>query len=264
VTADAPEDATRDAPPEATVPPADGAMPPPPPDAPPPPPPNDAGFDAANVDAASVDASGWSPLALPGLVLWLNGDVGFTGTQWHDQSGRFNDATAGQGNVPPTSTTTLHGHAIVACGDVFMSIPDSTDFQWGTGDFGVFVVVSATGGPVIWEKQNAANGSLFLFQSGMGFEAELPMTNVVIGIPPNPAFHVLTVRGAAMELRIDGYVSTGPPNTVDISETNTPVNLCRGRTGESLSLGELIVVKGTVSDGNLAIATAYLRGKFGL
>ncbi len=127
----------------------------------------DSGGDASSVDSGGdVDGGSFDPLSVPGLVLWLEGDVAASittqlndagvskVTKWADQTSHHNDAV-GFAQFPvadPTvksgainSLPAMHFDQGTATSGSFgqeLTIADNADtsLQWGTGDFLVAIV----------------------------------------------------------------------------------------------------------------------------
>jgi hypothetical protein len=103
--------------------------------------------DAANDAGADV----WSPKAIPGLVLWLDGTRELTPAdggsvaKWTDQSGSGNNALppeAGTGTAPAVALNGIGGSPAVHFNGTtdYLVVPDSPSLQFGTGEFIVVVV----------------------------------------------------------------------------------------------------------------------------
>lgn len=234
--------------------------------------PGDAGSDAGS--DGEVDSGEWTPKQLPGLQLWLDTRVGIVPNpsdpgrvrRWLDQSGNGHHATAVQSNDPePTlDPAALNGLNVVRCDtQASMTIDDAPGFKFGTGDFGVVAVakvnVSSNGGPGIYSKDNVRlylDSSKTLRLSTAGGEAS------VSGIPVDK-FQVLSARGTQLEVRGGGNIGNGPKSTADL-DSNAPVSICTSSSSQPIALAEMLVVKGTLSDADLAKTESYLKAKFGL
>ncbi len=75
-------------------------------------------------------------------------------------------------------------------------------------------------------------------------------------------FALYIARGKKMEVRAGGKTGTGPTTTIDVNDTN-PAFICRGTTDNPAAIAELMVVKGTLSDADIAQATKYVKNKYG-
>lgn len=232
----------------------------------------DAGEDAA------VDAGPFSPAQLAGLQLWLDGAVGiaidpmYPGQvkAWLDQSGQGHDATAEgtPGDGPKVVSSAIAGKTAVLCDkQAFFRAADAPGLQFGTGDWGMIVVAKIgkvqTSSPLtILGKSQALRvtvnqADVFGIQANGGGAA-------IANLPIN-SFQIMSARGAKLEVRANGNVGTGPTTTADLSEPGPPLDLCGGgSSGLSMTLAEMIVVKGTLDDASLAKTVSYLKTKFGL
>lgn len=246
------------------------------------------GADAADEDAAETipdagpepDDAGppLSPSDVPGLVLWLEGDLGVvadprrTGSiaKWQDQSGNGNDAIYGgdpiSGGYLTVDSAAQNGHDALSCGAT-LGIADDPSLTFGTGDFLVIEVVKADliHGGTYWDKTSGAPGeSLVANVSGTPqFEAFVGEKHAIVAAPPgNGIFVILTMRGQATSLRVNGVQANGGTNTVDLTEPNVPVTICGGRPEQETA--EVIAVKGSVSIEDTRRIEKYLRIKYAL
>jgi hypothetical protein len=231
----------------------------------------DAGSDGG--DAGSE----WTPAQLPGLVLWLDDTYGMVldpqhpGTliHWLDRSGRHNDATLSGVYYAVNGTTAfayagygldpgiLNGLNAVSCpnegyeyGTPTFTVPSTGDFDFGTGDFGVVMVTQNVGTP--WSSTG-------LVLNGGGNTLVVEGQSVTVSSPPPARFNYVVARGAALSLDVNGATATGPTNTQGIPASN--VSLCPGSGGD---IAEVIAVKGSLSDTDVANVTTYVKSKFGL
>src|SRR5256885_1609798 len=90
-------------------------------------------------------ACGWTPSALPGLVLWLDAGFGVpagadqTVSAWRDRSGHDNDATPGSGQLRPVLATAANGRPMIffrsfdGTGGAHLTIPDAPTLPFATG-----------------------------------------------------------------------------------------------------------------------------------
>jgi hypothetical protein len=103
---------------------------------------------------AEMDAP-WTPLALDGLVLWLDAATGVTTTtgervmRWADQSSHGHHALQNIARARPVLLPGNTGHPWVMFGmddqlDIFMRISDTEALQWGIGDFAIWIVGRST------------------------------------------------------------------------------------------------------------------------
>ncbi len=236
----------------------------------------------AHDDRAAADAGPWTPKQLSGLALWLDDTVGIVRdpgngarvVRWLDQSGRGHDATAEESNgeLPSLDSAAITGKDAVLCDkQTYLRVEDSADLQFATGDWAIVMVAKfgiAVGlsGPLLYEKGSgtglvvSVNGSgnvgVLTYGAGGGSAA---VANVA-----SDAFHIMSVRGKDLEVRAAGNVANGA-STSDVSAPGEGIRLCGSAISSIYTeLVELIVVKGTMTDEDLAKTEAYLKTKFGL
>jgi hypothetical protein len=225
---------------------------------------------------ASTDA-GWTPQALPGLAIWLNDDVGVvrdpTHTsamlRWLDQSGHNNTATV-QANQRyfEVDPQVANGHDAYHCpgnGSVLV-IADDPSLQWGTGGFAIGVVYEADQQMGFWQKDaQLGNGLDFSRTSTNDLALWIGGVTVVLAPQGNKPFHAAITRGPKMEIFEDGFSAAGPTTALDVSNTGTQVRICNGTgTSQNLEIAEVVAVKGSLSDADLAQLQSYFKAKFGL
>jgi hypothetical protein len=219
---------------------------------------------------------------LPGLVVWLDDTVGVVQSpsmagvvaRWLDQSGQGNTAnpvnTQGAAGFNFTiDPAVVNGHDAIICpaNGTWLSISDGADVQFGTGDFGILVVERFAGSGDFVDKLDTMGGgpgwSLGLSSGIYGLTTA--SGSAVVAATNSGNFHIIAGRGALLRIAADTATGTGPTNTSDLDFVGGAMRLCFGGTiGIQNELAEVIVVKGTLSDANLANATAYLKTKFGL
>lgn len=220
-----------------------------------------------------ADAGDWNPRDMAGLMLWLDGSKGVVEDpvkpgkvyKWQDRSGHGNDAIVASSESPTIDANAVNGKGAVKCiNGSYLSVADTNTLKFGTGDYGVITIAKATVaanvGPTFFEKGVVAQITgeksfrLITVQGGGG---EAVVQNV-----PIDTFALYVARGSQMEVRAGGKVGTGPKTTIDISDTN-PAYVCRGTVDASTTIAEIMVVKGTLSDADIAHANAYVKAKYG-
>jgi hypothetical protein len=236
--------------------------------------------DAAATDGAA-DSGPWSPGNLPGLSLWLNGDVGvdlgsmapIQVTRWRDQSGHGLDfvpyGTGCSGvacNIMSYGPALANGHGAIACTGssalVLAQGVTGTPLNFGTGDFAIAQVFMSTS--ILTESWFQPAGlSLGIDTSGnCAFDISGVGGVLIPQMNPN-AWHALTARGAAMDLMTDwGQSATGPTNAgavITTADGGAMLGLCLGA-----DIAEVVAVKGKLSDADRTSLMAYLKAKYRL
>jgi hypothetical protein len=249
------------------------------------------------VDSPS-DAPPWSPAMLSGLVLWLEGGSGLSlvdggsAIEWLDRSGQHNDATTAAG-APTINSTGIAGQPAVSFNGSsdYLVVSDSTSLQLGTGDFAA-AVVAAHSTPLsqygmFYVKQNSgmfpyfglalvanANsiGDLYAQLSLSGSAVSTASATYNDGHPFVFVAHRFTAGGSTtptVAVRVNGVESgseTAAVLGVDLSAPSYPVLIGGTPNGQDVmgNIAAELVVKGPVSDGDIASLEAYLMGKYGL
>lgn len=255
--------------------------------------------DSSVADAADA-APPWSPASLAGLVVWLDGSKGVSvsnGTvqNWHDQSNNNNNAfNLTPANQPTTVASVVNGLPVIrfdGSGKQWLNIFDTATLQFGTADFAIVEVMAYTN--VASSNGNTGYGALWV-KSGpngpfpgaalFGNDPTVPNASIRAQVTSglfadtsktsfnDGKFHIVGMRrsGTTMEVRADGAQGGTLMNaTTDISAAGSDVWI-GGRGGSSFQqalkgdIAEIIVVKGTVSDPNIASVEGYLKTKYAL
>jgi hypothetical protein len=235
------------------------------------------------------------PATLSGVVTWLDAQESSTLqvtasklTKWTDRSAFQHDAVAVSGHEPTVGTDTSKNLPIVKFNASDMTLAGAgTDpsLQFGdTGDFLVEIVMFNTNSDsIILHNMNtstAANGLNIAIISG-----DMKVSfGVTYGLSPAAHDAVNTLDG---KLRAFGFHRTASGTTATVRNNGTPgtpatltvtnittglpvhvgafdatrVNAQQMMTG---AIGELVIVKGTVSDPDRASLEAYLMTKWKL
>jgi hypothetical protein len=227
---------------------------------------------------ADVDAAAWTPKQLTGLSLWLDDTVGVVKDpanagrvkRWLDQSGQGNNAegTGGDGvtMLPAFNPAAVGGKDAIDCDvQTFFTIADAPSLKFGTGDFAIVLVSKVTAPGSLFTKSSGdlsltvtPESTLTLSTAGAGGGVAL-----LAGTPTNK-FSVIAARGATLRVQVGINTATGAVSTSDVSSSNAPWSLCQSSISQKISLAEVIAVKGTLTDADLAKTLGYLNAKFGL
>lgn len=242
--------------------------------------PSDGGTDAAPdvLDGGDGgDAGAWTPKKLAGLSVWLDDTVGIVKDpakagrikRWLDQSGNGNDANGEGGDgitmSPALDPSAIAGKDAVVCDlQTILRIPSTPSVQFGTSDFAILMVakLGALGGSGITLYHKTDIQLLVLSTAELRMQASSELLS--IPLVPTDKFLIFSARGKALDLRAGSASTTGATSTADLSGGNVAVTLCQGTISTTPSIAEVIVVKGTVNDADLALTTGYLKKKFGL
>ena len=232
-------------------------------------------MEEAGNDASTSDGGAWTPAQLSGLSLWLDDTVGVVIDpvhagrikRWLDQSGKGNNAegTGGDGVTmsPTLDPAALGGKDVIACDlQTILTVPSVDSLKFGTGDFGIVMVAKVAASSTLYAKD-----SLFL-QVTAGRDLRLDTNTsgayAVLADTPVDKFEYFVARGAAIRVQSDGKTATGATVTTEATNGNGPLTLCQSSISTTVSLAEVIVVKGTLSDADLTKTLGYLTTKFGL
>jgi hypothetical protein len=235
-----------------------------------------------SADSSEVADTAVAPLTpdkLTGLSLWLDAGKGITfcsdGVKvdlWADQSGNGNDAKNNGGcsatSIPAIVKSDIKGHDAVKFSGVRSAIiPDDPTLQFGTGSFSIIAVLTNVGGSspahVFW-KSNSVGTAYFNVSLDANFHVTTPTASATAVFPSG--YHVVVVRGPALEIRVDGVSTKGTTSTSDISYPGTVngvwIGGALGSGDIEYNLAEMIAVKGTVTDEQVAGVEAYLKAKY--
>ncbi len=250
------------------------------------------------VDAGGCDPAtlGWSPLALSGLVVWLDAadlPLGAAVSEWRDRSTASNDATQQVAAYQPTAVPgAIDGEPAVRFDGKqdLLSIADAPSLEWGTADYTILVVAvfsSSLGNTnqMLFEKTTADppwNGAQLYVNS------DKPAPNTTVSSQVSEFAFVTSARngldgaphlfggrrmGTTIEVRVDG-LSEGTATVtpiVDISDPGRAVMI--GQNGWDHTPGfqavegdiaEIVAVQGSLSDGDLQTLECHLLLKYGL
>jgi hypothetical protein len=212
--------------------------------------------------------------------LWLDGDKGVTlntdGTTaktWDDQSGNFNN---GRGECsgpygPAVLSSALHGHNAMKLGSSGSNcgfvINDAASLQFGTGPFAVIAVVqqnssTSLAAENLYVKQGPTAGAGLFVTADSNVNATTPSA-AAHAFMPSTGYHVVVIRGPALEARVDGSSSKGSTSSDDVSYPGSYV-LIGYNDGRELDLAEMVAVKGSLSDDQVVGIENYMKAKYGL
>jgi len=249
----------------------------------------------ASAPDAGPDAGPFAPQKLTGLALWLDANQGVISTsasvvKWQDQSGNSNDAVSGP-NQPLVITGLVNNlPAIRFDGQLtYMQMPDAADLRWGTGDYVVAIVAayrnpsSMTGQPdyaMLYGKSLQtypyAGTDLFVnwpnpmsTKAAAQADANHNAIGMTTGLNDN-RFHVFAMRhkGTTLEIRVDGHLD-GMTDVTGLNADATGAQPTIGGQAKIVQMldgdiAEVLAVKGSVSDGDMAALEAWLKRKYAL
>jgi hypothetical protein len=166
----------------------------------------------------------------------------------------------------------INGHDAIICpgNGSDLAIAEGPSIEWGTGDFGIIAVARFGVADYIWEKvdPNGGGPGVALGATGGNYQLTAATNNIVLAGSTPTGFHIVAGRGAQLRLQADGNSTSGPTNTSSLDFVGSGGSICvllaQANANTPVELAELILVKGTLSDGDLANAVSYLKGKFKL
>ncbi len=236
------------------------------------------------------------PSALGGrLVLWLSADKDFSTdggfAVWKDQSSAGNDALQALGVSIPALFDGGAGvggkPALHFSGAQYLQIADTTSLQWAASDFSLFMVERHTNDPAVYAilytkwTDDGAQGfpGFFLwadYPTSSGIVTRLDTQNIVFG-PDGGNDGVARVVGARkngsdLQLYSGGKLvgemaDASVANPAEFNAATIPAYIGGRPQGIQMLQGdvaEVIGVKGTLSDKELADLHAYLKAKYNL
>ncbi len=246
-----------------------------------------AGGNSSSSSSGSGGAGGkWTPKSLSGLALWLDSDQGMVQVptkpgyllRWLDSSGNGNKgelAVMPQSSFMALDSAVLNGHTAVKCIVNGLNVGHAPSLEWGTGDFAMGVVVRGDyqGGlfkTMSWWFKDAQLGSALVlnFDKSKNYVLSAGVKSIM-ALPKNDPtgvkFHIVIARGNTMRLAVDD-ASGSAGMAGDVGNAGADVILCRpGDQGANdFEVAEIVAVKGTVSDGDVAKLQSYWKTKFGL
>jgi hypothetical protein len=262
---------------------------------------SDAPDDSAMDAASDVMVGDGGILGLQGLVLWLDAAKGVTKnnnnqvSKWADQSGNSNDAAQGSSTLQPVyNASVINGlpalHFTTSNTGSQLTITDSQTLQWGTGDWLVEVVARFDNTP----STQSTGWASFYVKPGMNAGVVLtgnaidptnmmnPISAGVTGaigpndyVPAKASYNDNTARsyafrrvGQSLEIRVNGaqVTSKNQSSNIDVSASGINVAIGQYMNGGIMDgdIAEMVGVKGSISNSDLAIVEAYLKSKYNL
>ena len=218
------------------------------------------GIDTGAATNATYDAAGNyyapTPAGAASLLLHMDGTVGST---------TFTDAT-GDHTVTPNGNAKIDGNkfgssvmSFDGTGD-YLTIPDSGEFSFGSGDFTIDCWIRGDGGTfrTIIGKDAANNKEFFLQVSGTGLTMYLSSngsswTNTLAAasvITASTWHHVAVVRsGSDLTLYVDGTSVATETDSTDIFNGTAALNIGAHSTQEPWkgNIDEVRILKGTAA-----------------
>lgn len=214
---------------------------------------------------------------------------------WPDKSGTGNSAFQDASARMPFlldggSDAAVNGHGVVRFdGNQFLSITDSETLQWGTSDFGLYVVMRHLNGPAVlptyaivygkWTDSYPEYPGFFMwanYPGSTGYATRLDATQVLksdggkndgvtrlVGARKTGSNYELRLNSEQVDLQLDASVP-------DASAFNAPdgAAVIGGRPAATQQLhgdiAEIIAVKGTLTEQEQTALETYLKSKYGL
>lgn len=235
---------------------------------------SDGGADGSALSDGSTDAESGTPFSvgsLPGLVVWLKGDQGIVDDlqkpgrvkRWLDQSGNTNHAEAYGSEGAVHDPQALNGIDVVDfnVSNQGLAFTDSVSLKIGTGEYAMVWLarIQPTNSP--FTLLGKGGGSFFITTSAQPGQLQVNSQASVALPGPIPSWQIYSVRGPNLRLKAGTNSATGTATTNDISAGADPWIF--GGLYEA-KLAEAIIIKGPLSDSDLASTEAYLKAKYGL
>ncbi len=257
----------------------------------------DTGIADSNVADTADATPPWTPASLNGLSAWFDGnkDVSVangTVQNWKDQSSNNNNAfNLTPANQPTTVGNVVNGRSVIrfdGAGKQWLNVFDAATLQFGTGDFAIVEVMAytnvasssgTTGYGALWVKTQpqAPYTGAAMFGNDPTVPSSAIRTQLKLGLSVNSSktgyndgsFHIVGMRrtGTTLEARGDGTSNTTANASTDVSAVASDIWIGgRGNGAQALKgdIAEIVVVKGTLSDPNLATLEGYLKAKYAL
>ena len=249
------------------------------------------GVAGATAGAGGVAPAPFDVATIPGLVLWVDATRGVTAssngevTAWQDQSSARNDLEQALQYPAGYLPTGPGGHAVIRFATASLLATQDRDLGtptlgFDTGDVLVEVVWA-------WSSQVLDQPVLFATMPGGIYPSGYNQQSLILLRPEGSGAVTLTGLGgdaltssanlgdtqlhlvgahravsngvARVELRVDGRID-------QVVHGDSPTNLpsAYAEMGGGTSIAEVVVVKGSITDGTLAALENYLTAKYGL
>jgi hypothetical protein len=225
--------------------------------------------------------AGITPLSadqIPGLSLWLDSSKGTVPDSqypmlvhiWADQSTHGNNASTTAYQQEPALINFGYKSFNVVEYNVggalkILTINDDPSLHFGTGDFAVAMVMKESQMQTTPIFQRTDNGLVFSVDNNFNVVTPTAQAHAVLTASPT-GWHIIVVRGAALEIRIDGVATAGTTNATDLSN---PSSIWLGAVigpNEYATIDwlQVIAYQGHVSDAQVAGLESYLKMTYGL
>lgn len=249
---------------------------------------------ATGGDGSSPVDAGFSPASVPGLSLWLQADAitdpSGTIARWPDLSSNHNDAvTDGGGPTLARSVAEFNGHATVTFHNdsTFLRIADVPSMRVDNTGFLLEVVeghgnLNASGSDksdAIYSKKGSFGLHTWVIQppvgsAGLGIVQDIEITvdngdfssttpnRFRIKLDPYPGNDGGTL---SMQTNAGATATHAFATLPDIGATGVPAIIGQlENNGDSVSIAEMILVKGPVSNADVNAIETYLATRYGL
>lgn len=225
-------------------------------------------------DAGGEAGAPFSVATLPGLVVWLKGDVGVVDDlqapgrvkRWLDQSGNANHAEKLGTEGPVHDPQALNGIDVVDLGNADqdgLTLTDNPSLKIGSGEFGMVWLANIQPGSATTNLLVKVGFMATISATPGHFDVNAGTLASVLIPPPIPSWQIYSVRGPAIRIKAGTSSATGPTSTTDLTAGSDPWVMVNQPNG-LIKLAEVIIVKAALSDANLASIEAYLKAKYAL
>jgi len=215
---------------------------------------------------ASGSSPTFSPLTIPGLMLWLRADLGVTlnsgnVSAWADQSGQGNNATQGTGaDQPPLVSSGIGGQASLSFNGSSQFIKTGTLSAIPQTEFVVAMSNITSGGYATSDGTPAAH-SLFVNNSAsvkMGTAGGSLIT--ALTNPLNPHMYCGLFNGSSSVVYVDAVPTSGTMS----NETNANLYIGVGSSLWNGQIAEVIYYSGQLTSAQIQQVFVYLSGRYNI
>jgi len=210
-----------------------------------------------------------------GLVLAL--DAGNTksypgsGSTWTDLSGRGNNGTLTNG---PTYSTANGGSIVFDAVDDYVTVPSSSNFAFGTGDFTLSIwiypqsfstythMIALPSQSTFALKANVTDGAIYYYDSSFSTYGSTPGWTLILNSWNNVVFK----RESSVAYAFLNSISYGSKSSFTSNYSSQILNIHNGWPGEfsSCRISNTLIYNRALSTTEISQNFNALRGRFGI